>query len=126
MWVTQIQRHLCLQQASVMDTARNVLLDAPISPDGLFGPQFHAMVESMKAAAEQADDIRHHVSWLQPAGRPQRDQHLQQPQRPTQPQRQAERHSQQPQPRRQGPSAAGAPPRVSAPRHPRDEGVSRR
>jgi len=31
-----------------------VLLDAPISPDGLFGPQFHTMVESMKTAAEQS------------------------------------------------------------------------
>ena len=30
-----------------------MLLDAPISLDGLFGPQFHAMVESMKTAAEQ-------------------------------------------------------------------------
>jgi len=102
-WVTQIQRHLWLQQASVTETARKVLLDAPISPDGLFGPQFHAMVESMKAAAEQADDIRQHVSWLQPAGRPQRHQRpqqAQQPQRPTRPQWQAERHSQQLQPRR--------------------------
>ena len=71
-WVTQIQCHLWLQQASVTEMARKVLLDAPISPDGLFGPQFHAMVESMKTAVEQADDIRQHVSWLQPAGRPQR------------------------------------------------------
>jgi len=120
-WVTQIQRHLWLQQASVTETARKVLLDAPISPDGLFGPQFHAMVESMKAAAEQADDIRQHVSWLQPAGR---HQHPQQPQRPTRPQRQAERY--QPQPRRQRPSAAaGAPPRVSAPPPPqRRRGLS--
>jgi len=34
-WVTQIQSHLWLQQASVPETARKVLLDAPISPDGL-------------------------------------------------------------------------------------------
>ncbi|XP_010790065.1 uncharacterized protein [Notothenia coriiceps] len=99
-WMTQIQRHLWLQQAAVTEPARKVLLDAPISSEGLFGPQFLAMVESMKAAAEQVDDIRQHVGWLQPAAKPQRHQ------------RQAER-----QPRRQTrPSAAaGAPSRTSAP-----------
>ncbi|KAK5883044.1 hypothetical protein CesoFtcFv8_019414 [Champsocephalus esox] len=52
-WMTQIQRHLWLQQAAVTEPARKVLLDAPISSDGQFGPQFLAMVESMKAASSQ-------------------------------------------------------------------------
>ena len=53
--------------ASVTETDRKVLLDAPTSPDGLFGPQFRAMVESMKTAAEQVDGIRQHVQ-LAPVG----------------------------------------------------------
>ncbi|KAK5877270.1 hypothetical protein CesoFtcFv8_024792 [Champsocephalus esox] len=128
-WMTQIQRHLWLQQAAVTEPARKVLLDAPISSDGLFGPQFLAMVESMKAASEQAEDIRQHVSWLQPAGKPQRLQ--QQQQQPTQPQRKTDRHAQQP--RRQScPSAAagGTVPRLQGTvprlRPPTREGGARR
>ena len=50
-WATQVHRYLWLQQGSI--------------PDGLFGPQFHTMVESMKSASEQADDMSSDWSLIQ-------------------------------------------------------------
>ncbi|KAK5881768.1 hypothetical protein CesoFtcFv8_022529 [Champsocephalus esox] len=64
-WATQVHRYLWLQQGNILEGAGKDLLEAPISLDGLFGPQFHTMVETMKSAAEQADDIRRHASWFQ-------------------------------------------------------------
>ncbi|KAK5925427.1 hypothetical protein CgunFtcFv8_017949 [Champsocephalus gunnari] len=91
-WATQVHRYLWLQQGNIPEGAGKDLLEAPISPDGLFGPQFHTMVESMKSASEQADDIRRHASWLQDK-RPQRQQRQQRqhPQPPLQSQQGAER-----------------------------------
>lgn len=73
-WATQVHRFLWLQQGAIPEGAGKELIEAPISPDGLFGPQFHTMVESMKSVSEQADDIRRHVGWLQPVKRPQQQQ----------------------------------------------------
>ena len=60
-WASQVHRYLWLQQGFTPEGAGKELIEAPVSPDGLFGPQFHTMVESMKSASEQADDIRRHV-----------------------------------------------------------------
>ncbi|XP_033980402.1 uncharacterized protein LOC117477766 [Trematomus bernacchii] len=115
-WATQVHRYLWLQQGSIPEGAGKELIEAPISPDGLFGPQFHTMVESRKSASEQADDIRCHVGWLQPDRRPQQQQRQQRPQHLQQSQ-QGQRGQRRDQQRRQNrPSAAaGAPSHVSAP-----------
>lgn len=47
-WQTQLRRHLWLQQFDVLEVTRYELLEAPISPDGLFGTCFHSIVDAMK------------------------------------------------------------------------------
>ena len=115
-WATQVHRYLWLQQGNIPEGAGKDLLEAPISPDGLFGPQFHTMVEGMKSASEQADDIRRHASWLQDK-RPQRQQRQQRqhPQPPLQSQRGQSGQREQQRRQHRPSAAAGAPSQVSAP-----------
>ncbi|KAL7397200.1 hypothetical protein ABVT39_018347 [Epinephelus coioides] len=68
-WQTMIHRNLWLQQSSISEASRKDLLKAPISPDRLFVPRFHTMVDTMKSALEETENIRRHVAWNQPAAR---------------------------------------------------------
>ncbi|CAK6968980.1 hypothetical protein L3Q82_006009 [Scomber scombrus] len=71
-WATMQHRRLWLDQTHIPEASRHELLEAPIHPDGLFGPRFRAMVDSMKATSEEAKAIRRHFNWSEPPARQQR------------------------------------------------------
>ena len=50
-----------LHLSSIPDVTNKELLDGPITPNGLFGPQFGLMVSQLKTAYEEAENIRRHV-----------------------------------------------------------------
>lgn len=71
-WQTMIHCNFCLHLSSILDAVKKNLLDGPISPDGLFGPQFQSVVNHLQMASEEAEKIQKHVAWSQPTTCPNR------------------------------------------------------
>ncbi|KAI3374169.1 hypothetical protein L3Q82_006015 [Scortum barcoo] len=61
-----VHRNLWLNSCSLPEEHKKELLEAPISPDGLFGPHFQEMVRGMKTLQE-VEDIQRHVAWSRPS-----------------------------------------------------------
>ncbi|KAI3355729.1 hypothetical protein L3Q82_004317 [Scortum barcoo] len=66
-WQTMVHRNLWLNSCSPPEEHKKELLEAPISPDGLFGPHFQELVREMKTASQEAEDNRLGLSLLTPS-----------------------------------------------------------
>ncbi|CAB1421368.1 unnamed protein product [Pleuronectes platessa] len=76
-WQTMNHRQVWLGVFPLPNDLKEKLLNAPISLDGLFGPQHQSAVDYMQKTLDEAERIRMHMARSRAATRPQRfDDHL--------------------------------------------------
>lgn len=64
-WQQLIHCNIWLHLSSIPDNMKKELLDGPISPEGLFGPHLHSVVDQLHKTSEEAERFRSHVARAQ-------------------------------------------------------------